>query len=59
VADVVIQPVEGRSLQKRFVRLPWSIYRDDPCWMPPLIHSQEELLGAVAVAVVPGDPRGA
>jgi hypothetical protein len=45
VADVVIQPVEGRSLQKRFVRLPWSIYRDDPCWMPPLIHSQEELLG--------------
>jgi GNAT superfamily N-acetyltransferase len=42
---VRIEPVERRSAQKRFIRLPWRIYRDDPCWMPPLIHSQEELLG--------------
>jgi GNAT superfamily N-acetyltransferase len=27
------------------VNLPWRIYRDDPNWMPPLIMSQEELLG--------------
>ena len=45
MADVVVRPVETRSQQKRFVNLPWRIYRDDPCWMPPLVMSQEELLG--------------
>jgi len=45
VAEIAIQPVETRSQQQRFIRLPWRIYRDDPCWMPPLIMSQEELLG--------------
>ena len=45
MAEIAIQPVETRSQQQRFIRLPWRIYRDDPCWMPPLIMSQEELLG--------------
>jgi hypothetical protein len=45
VADVVIEPVDSRSQQKRFLKLPWRIYAADPCWMPPLLHSQEELLG--------------
>ena len=45
MADIAIQPVETRSQQKRFIHLPWRIYQDDPCWMPPLIMSQEELLG--------------
>jgi GNAT superfamily N-acetyltransferase len=45
VADIAICPVETRSQQKRFIRLPWRIYADDPCWMPPLIMSQKELLG--------------
>ncbi|MFM7207586.1 MAG: N-acetyltransferase [Planctomycetaceae bacterium] len=45
MADIAIQPVETRGQQKRFIRLPWRIYADDPCWMPPLIMSQEELLG--------------
>jgi len=45
MAEVTVRPVETRAEQKRFVQLPWRIYRDDPCWMPPLIMSQEELLG--------------
>jgi len=45
VADLIIRGVDSRSEQRRFVRLPWRIYRDDPCWMPPLVMSQEELLG--------------
>jgi GNAT superfamily N-acetyltransferase len=45
VADLIIEAVESRSQQKRFLRLPWRIYASDPCWMPPLLHSQEELLG--------------
>ena len=45
MADLVVRPVETRAQQKRFVNLPWRIYRDDPNWMPPLVMSQEELLG--------------
>jgi len=44
VAALTIRPVQTRAEQRRFVRLPWAIYRDDPCWMPPVIASQEELL---------------
>ena len=44
MAELTIRPVDTRSEQQRFVRLPWRIYRDDPCWMPPLAMSQEELL---------------
>jgi len=45
VSDLVVQPVESRSDQRRFIRLPWEIYRGDPLWVPPLIHSQKCLLG--------------
>ncbi len=45
MVDVQVRPVESRVEQKRFIRLPWRIYRDDPCWMPPLVMAQEELLG--------------
>jgi GNAT superfamily N-acetyltransferase len=45
VSDVVVEPVESRSQQRRFLRLPWRIYATDPCWMPPLLRSQQELLG--------------
>jgi hypothetical protein len=42
---VRIEPVDTRAAQRRFIRLPWRIYSDDPYWMPPLVQSQEELLG--------------
>ncbi|MFM8380120.1 MAG: N-acetyltransferase [Planctomycetia bacterium] len=45
MAELTVRPVETRAEQKRFVNLAWRIYRDDPCWMPPLVMSQEELLG--------------
>jgi len=45
VPDLVVQPVESRSDQGRFIRLPWDIYRGDPNWIPPLVHSQKGLLG--------------
>jgi len=45
VPEVIVRPVDTRADRKRFIQLPWRIYRDDPCWMPPLVMSQEELLG--------------
>jgi len=41
---VGIETVETRRQRQRFIRLPWRIYADDPCWIPPLVHAQEELL---------------
>jgi hypothetical protein len=29
--------VEGRSAVNDFIRLPWSLYTDDPMWVPPLL----------------------
>ena len=33
---VRVVPVESRAQLKAFIDLPWSIYRDDPNWVPPL-----------------------
>lgn len=43
--SVTIEPVDSRGQQRRFIDLPWRLYADDPCWVPPLRLSQEELLG--------------
>jgi hypothetical protein len=34
--SVEIRPVQGKRALKAFVRFPYSIYKDDPCWVPPL-----------------------
>lgn len=36
---------QNRSDQKRFMNLPWEIYRGDENWVPPLIQNQKELVG--------------
>lgn len=32
-----VRAVEGRADLERFLRFPWSIYADDPLWVPPLL----------------------
>jgi hypothetical protein len=39
-----ILPVEGRRGLRQFIRLPWSIYADDPVWIPPLLLERSEHL---------------
>jgi hypothetical protein len=41
---VVIKPVSSRRERKAFLELPWSIYRGDPHWVPPLRIDQAELV---------------
>lgn len=36
-----IVPVTGRHLMKSFIKMPWSLYADDPCWVPPLIFERK------------------
>jgi hypothetical protein len=34
--EITIRPVASRSDRKAFVDLAWEVYKDDPCWVPPL-----------------------
>ncbi len=42
--QVQISRVRDRADLKEFIRLPWSIYRNDPAWVPPLISEVEKTL---------------
>jgi GNAT superfamily N-acetyltransferase len=33
---VVVEPVLSSAQRRRFIELPWTIYRGDPHWIPPL-----------------------
>lgn len=35
--QVEVVQVEGKRQLDDFIRVPWSIYKDDPNWIPPLI----------------------
>ncbi|MDZ7385237.1 MAG: N-acetyltransferase [candidate division KSB1 bacterium] len=40
----IVRPVASRRDLDRFVKLPWSIYRGNPYWVPPLIVDVKKLL---------------
>ena len=44
---VVVQPVATRRDRKLFLEYPWTLYRDDPNFMPPLRQNQKEMVGYV------------
>lgn len=44
-STVNVFPVESSKDRRKFLELPWKIYRDDPNWIPPLRTNQEELVG--------------
>ncbi len=45
MADLTIEYVTTRRQKKQFLELPWSLYRDDSYWIPPLRMHQEEMVG--------------
>ena len=45
MSEVVVQPVVTRQQQRQFLHLPWTIYRGDPNWIPPLRQNQKEMTG--------------
>ncbi len=45
MADLAVTPVTSRRDKKRFLEVPWTVYRDDPLWIPPLRQNQKEVVG--------------
>jgi hypothetical protein len=39
-----VNPVSDRRQLRQFIRLPWSIYSNDPVWVPPLLLERKEHL---------------
>lgn len=35
--SIQVRQVESQDDRKKFVKVPWLVYRDDPCWVPPLM----------------------
>lgn len=40
--NIEIREVVGKKALKTFIRVPWSIYKDDPNWVPPLLMERKE-----------------
>jgi hypothetical protein len=43
--DIAIRPVETAADRKRFIELPFRLYRDNPNWRPPLKAEVRGLIG--------------
>lgn len=44
MSSLVVKPVESRAERKQFVAFPWTLYRGDPNWIPPLLVDIKERL---------------
>lgn len=42
--NLIVQPVENKKDLEEFITFPWSVYADDPYWVPPLIEERKEFL---------------
>jgi len=45
-SHIDIRPVDGKRMLENFIRVPWSIYQDDPNWVPPLLMERRDALSA-------------
>ena len=45
MAGPVVRQVTTRREKRAFLKLPWSLYRNDPNWIPPLRVDQKEMVG--------------
>ena len=43
--ELVMKPGSTRWERKAFLEFPWTLYRDDPNWIPPLCSDQKEMVG--------------
>lgn len=39
-----VKKVVSKADMKQFIKLPWSVYKGDKCWVPPLVNDLKESL---------------
>ncbi|MEN6457686.1 MAG: GNAT family N-acetyltransferase [Thermoguttaceae bacterium] len=45
MSNLIIERVTTSRQKKQFLNFPWTLYRDDPNWIPPLRYDQKEMVG--------------
>ena len=67
--NIEIREVVGKRALKTFIKVPWSIYKHDPNWIPPLLMERKDALSSkhpyfkhaawkAWIAYVDGEPAG-
>ncbi|WP_299011797.1 hypothetical protein [uncultured Shewanella sp.] len=46
LSDINIVPVNTAARLSQFIKLPWSLYQADPCWIPPLLFELRQRLNS-------------
>jgi len=44
--NIEVREVTGKQSLGTFIKIPWSIYKDDPCWIPPLLVERKGALSS-------------
>jgi GNAT superfamily N-acetyltransferase len=44
MSPVSVEPVVSRKDRSDFIRFPWELYHDYPCWVPPLLMDRRKLM---------------
>jgi GNAT superfamily N-acetyltransferase len=44
MAEIKIHPVENKKDLEEFITFPWTVYADNPFWVPPLINERKVFL---------------
>ena len=44
MSDIAIRPVTTGKEMNEFIRFPWTVYRDSPSWVPPLLMDRRKLV---------------
>ncbi len=45
MSTLKVELVTTKRQRKQFLLYPWTVYRDNPHWIPPLLSDQKELVG--------------
>jgi len=46
MSDILVKIVGSKKELEQFIKLPWTIYRNNSSWVPPLIAEQKKMLDA-------------
>lgn len=52
MSEIVVKRVTTKKDKKEFIMLPWSLYKGDPFWVPPLISEMKDTLNPAKNALL-------
>src|SRR5713101_4237886 len=44
MSEVSVKPISSKREEMTFIKFPWTIYKDNPYWVPPLLMDRKKLM---------------